>query len=78
MATSPSFSVMFSNGDNFHDLLFGYPENEVFQKWDLLLKKEFAPREQILFFKCCSLMRWEAKMKMTELLPLKVYCTPEI
>ena len=35
MGTPPSFSAMFSKGDNLCDFL----ENEVFPKWGLLLKK---------------------------------------
>ena len=39
----PSFYAMFSKGDNFCDFLFAFLEVEVFPKWGLLLRKEFAP-----------------------------------
>ena len=32
MGTPPSFSTMFSKGDNFCDFLFAYLEDEVFPK----------------------------------------------
>ena len=32
------FSAIFSKGDNFHDVLFAYLEEEIFKRWDLLLK----------------------------------------
>ena len=44
MDTPPSFSTMFSKGDNFHDFLLAYLEDEVFPKWGLCLK---------------NLLRWE-------------------
>ena len=37
MGTPTSFSAMFSKGDNFQDFLFAHLEDEVFQKWGLLL-----------------------------------------
>ena len=36
------------------------------------LRKEFAPGEQILFFKCRPQSKREANKKMVELLPLKI------
>ena len=42
MGTPPSFSAMFSKGDNFHDFLFAYLEDKVFQKWGLLLKERIC------------------------------------
>ena len=42
MGTPPSYSAMLSKGDNFCEFLFAYLEDEVFPKWGLLLRKEFA------------------------------------
>ena len=73
MGTPPSFSAMFSKGDNFCDSLFAYLEDEVFPKLGLLLK------ERIFSYgsKFCPLLDdsnlWEATMKLAGLLPLK--CT---
>ena len=39
MSTSPSFSAMFSKGDNLRDFLFAYLEDKLFPKWGLLLKE---------------------------------------
>ena len=33
IGTPPSFSAIFSNGDNFCNFLFAYLEDEVFPKW---------------------------------------------
>ena len=35
----PSFSSMFSKGDNFLDFLLAYLEDEVFPNWGLFLKE---------------------------------------
>ena len=43
MGTPPYCSAIFSKGDNFHDFLFAYPEDEVFPKWGLLLKEVMTP-----------------------------------
>ena len=40
--TPQSFSTIFSKGDNFHNFLFAYLEDKVFQKWDLLLKERIC------------------------------------
>ena len=45
----------------------------LFQRGSTLKGKNLLLGEQILFFNSCPPMRWEAKMKMEELLPLKVY-----
>ena len=42
MDIPPSFSVLFSKGVNFHDFLFSYLEDEVLQKWGLLLKERIC------------------------------------
>ena len=39
MGPSPSFSAIFSKGDNFRDFLSVHLEDEVFPQWSLLLKK---------------------------------------
>ena len=39
LSTPPSFSAMFSKGDNSRDFLLAYLEEEVFPKWGLLLKE---------------------------------------
>ena len=36
---TPSFSAMFSKGDNFRDFPFAYLRNQVFPKWGLPLKE---------------------------------------
>ena len=38
----PSFSSMFSKGDNFLDFLLAYLEDEVFPKWGLFLKERIC------------------------------------
>ena len=42
MGTCPSFSVMFSKGDSFHNFLFVYMEDEVFLKQGILLKERIC------------------------------------
>ena len=62
MSLSSCFPAVFTKGNNFHNFLLAFLDNLALSKWDLLLK-------EILTFKC----RREAKMKMVELLPQKVY-----
>ena len=38
----PTFSAMFSKGDNFRGFLFAYLEDEVFPIWGLLLKERIC------------------------------------
>ena len=40
--TPPSFSTMFSKGDNFCNFLSAFLEDEVFPKWGLLLKERIG------------------------------------
>ena len=40
--TPPSFSAMFSKGDDFHDFLFAYLEDKDFPKWGLLVKERIC------------------------------------
>ena len=42
MGTPPSFSAMFSKGDNFRDFLFAYLEDEILSKLVLLLKERIC------------------------------------
>ena len=44
MGTPPSFSAMFSKGDNFFYFLFAYLEDKVFPKMGLLLKERLVRR----------------------------------
>ena len=39
---TPIFSRQFCKGDNFHDVVFAYLEDEVFPEWGLLLKKRIC------------------------------------
>ena len=50
MGTPSSFSAMFSKGDNFHDFLFAYMENENFKMGSILKRKNTFQGEQILAF----------------------------
>ena len=45
----------------------------IFEIGSTLKEKNLLIREPILFFKSYPRTRWEEKMKMKELLPLKVY-----
>ena len=47
MGTSPSFSTMFTKGDNFPNFLFAYLED--LQKWGLLLKETICCGGSIFF-----------------------------
>ena len=73
MGIPPSFSPMFTKGDNFRDFLFAYLEDDVFPKWRLLLKERICSKGGKVFPLRADLFIWEATMKITELLPLKVY-----
>ena len=73
MGVPPSFSAMFSKGDNFRDFLFAYLEDDVFPKWSLLLKERICSKGSKVFPLLDDLFIWEATMKVTELFPLKVY-----
>ena len=42
MGTPPSFTAMFSKGDNFRDFLLAYLENIVFLKWGPFLKERIC------------------------------------
>ena len=72
-------SPNFTKGNNFHDFLFASLADIAFPKWKMgftLKGKNLLLLEQILSFKSKPLLRREPKLKMTELLPLKVYpCT---
>ena len=72
MGIPTSISALFSKGDNYCDFLFAYLEDEVLSKWGLLLK-EFALMAAKSFLHKMTQFIWEATMKITELLPLKVY-----
>ena len=73
MGTPLSFFAIFSKGDNFRDFLFVHLEDKVFPKWDLLVKKRMCSDGSKFFPLCDDPNLYEATMKMTELLPLKVY-----
>ena len=39
---TPTFFSMFTKGENSHDFLIAYLEDEVFSKWGLLLKERIC------------------------------------
>ena len=74
MSTPPSFSAIYSKGDNFCDFLFAYLNDKVFSKWGLLLKERICSLGS-KFFSLRVDPKWDGrqKIKIKELLPLKVY-----
>ena len=73
MGTPPSFSAMFSKGDNSPNFLFSNLKDEVFPKWGLLLKEKNCSDESKFFPLRDDPNLYGRHMKMTELLALKVY-----
>ena len=65
------FSTIFTKGNNFCDCLHSWT-TWPFQNGSTLKGKNLLLEEQILFYKSIPIWRREAKMKMAELLPLKV------
>ena len=51
MGSSPSFSALFSKGDNFPDFMCAYLEYKVLLKWGLLLKERICSSGSKFFFK---------------------------
>ena len=66
------FSAILQKGTFFMTSYLLLKRVKLFQKVSTLAGKNLLLAEQILFFKSSLLMRWEAKMKVKELLPLKV------
>ena len=65
---------MFSKGDNFLKFLFTYQEDEVFQKWGLLIKERICSEESKLFsLGVDPYQDGRQKMEIKELLPIKVF-----
>ena len=74
MGTPPSFSARFSKGDNFSWLPVCLPGGQSLPQMGSTLKgKDLLWWEQIRSFMRWLHYIWEATMKVTELLPLKVY-----
>ena len=75
MSTPTSFATIFAKENNFCDFLLASWTTNAFQNGVYSWMKEFSPKEKIgkLSFKSKPQMEKETKMKMTELLPLKVY-----
>ena len=66
------FLATFTKGHNFCDL-FASLDSETFEKGCDYEGKNLFLHEQILFFKTCSLLRSDAKRKITEFLSLQKY-----
>ena len=73
MGEPPSFPAMFSKRDNFRDFLFASLDDEVFLHWDYSYRNESAPMRANSFLYMRVPIYMETSMKITELLPLKVY-----
>lgn len=73
MDTLGGFSVIFTKGHNFRDLLFTTLYAKSRWKWGLSERKEFAPQEQILPFQSRHQIASDSKIFSKELSLLKGY-----
>ena len=73
MDTPPSFSAMFSKETNFVTSCLLALRTKSSQNGSTLKGKNWLRWEQIFFFHMLTPIEMGGKMKMTELLPLKVY-----